>query len=397
MGEPSNKLLLKKMPCSLEELSQLIQECKLIYPRSLNSYGRKRALIEYKDSQEAGKALVQLQGLSEMLDKPLCISAFMIRGNSQETTAQKSTQTKADGNESRKQDPEINKNIQRLYACNNHCDFTQPPPPYLSYSYPPINGEILARIGESLQKNSRFYTQVLHLMNRMNLEPPFGKRSTGLLVQNHLQHVGTQTEVIPSESESELESDAEEQQRAKRQRFLPQTSSENVHHKILKRTRQMLQQAAHQASHSNAKQDFQKPTFNSPKIELKLPETLKPSTSKPETPKTGTLMLGKRLPTSELQALPVYKNYKMGEPSNKLYIKNLDKTVDEQQLRELYANYTASESLDIKVMQQGRMKGQAFVTFLKPNEPEIIAQALCETNGLLWHEKPMIVCYGKQQ
>ncbi|XP_017045213.1 ERI1 exoribonuclease 2-like isoform X2 [Drosophila ficusphila] len=113
MGEPSNKLLLKKMPCSLEELSQLIQECKLIYPRSLNSYGRKRALIEYKDSQEAGKALVQLQGLSEMLDKPLCISAFMIRGNSQETTAQKSTQTKADGNESRKQDPEINKNIQR--------------------------------------------------------------------------------------------------------------------------------------------------------------------------------------------------------------------------------------------------------------------------------------------
>jgi len=228
-------------------------------------------------------------------------------------------------------------------------------------------------------------------MNRMNLEPPFEKRSSGLMVQNHHQSVGTQTEVMASESESELESEDEEQKRAKRQRVLSApASSEKIHAKILKRTRQMLQQAAQQASTSNPKQDIQKPTFDAPKIELKLPESLRPkaqATSKPEG----------RLSSSELQALPVYKNYKTGEPSNKLYIKNLDKSVADQQLRELYAKYTAPEHLDIKVMQQGRMKGQAFVTFLRPNEPEVIAQALAETNGLLWHNKPMIVCYGKQQ
>ncbi|KAH8358262.1 hypothetical protein KR084_010698 [Drosophila pseudotakahashii] len=388
MSVPSCKLLMRRMPCTLDELAQLIQECKFILPRSLNTYGRKRVLIEYKDPDEAERALRQLQGLSDILDKPLYISMFGPRhkpesGADGATDASKSTQTTA-APAAQKQDPEIEKYVRRLYACNSQSDFTQPPPPYLSYSYPPINGDILTRIGQSLQTNPRFYNQVLHLMNRMNLEAPFAKRSSGLMVQKYDQNVATQTEEVTSEPESELESEDEGQARAKRQRLLPAASSE----KILKRTRQMLQQAAHQASHSQTKQDpIQKPTFNAPKIELKLPETLRPSTSRPEG----------RLTTSELQALPVYKNYKTGEPSNKLYIKNLEKSVAEEQLRELYSKYTTPDNLDIKVMQQGRMKGQAFVTFLRPEEPEVIAQALSETNGLLWHNKPMIVCYGKQQ
>ncbi|XP_041675592.1 U11/U12 small nuclear ribonucleoprotein 65 kDa protein-like isoform X1 [Drosophila eugracilis] len=387
MSAPSTKLLLKKMPCSMEDLAQLIQEMKFITPRSLNSYGRKRVMLEYGDSEQAEKALTQLQGLSEILDKPLCISVFGPRTSTGLTTASKSTQTKTAGTESQKQDPEIDKYVRRLYACNNQSDFTQPPPPYLQYNYPPINGDILARIGQNLKTNHRFYNQVLHLMNRMNLEPPFEKHSPSLFVQTYVQNVGTQTEVTPSESESELESDDEENKRAKRQKLMLTQSNEKMQAKILKRTRQMLQQAAHQASHSNPKVDIQKPIFNVPKIELKLPETLKPSTSKPHV----------RLSINELRDLPVYKNYKTGKPSNKLYIKNLEKSVDEQQLRELYAKYTATDNLDIKVMQQGRMKGQAFVTFLRPNEPEIIAQALSETNGLLWNNKPMIVSYGKHQ
>lgn len=393
MSVPSCKLLMRRMPCTLDELSQLLQECKFVLPRSLNTYGRKRVLIEYKDPRDAEIALMQLQGLSDMLDKPLYVSKFGPRPNADpdDPNASKCTQTQGAAAAAGYQDPGIDKYVRRLYACNSQSDFTQPPPPYLSYSYPPINGDILARIGEHLQTNPRFYNQVLHLMNRMNLEPPFEKRSSGLMVQNHHQSVGTQTEVMASESESELESEDEEQKRAKRQRVLSApASSEKIHAKILKRTRQMLQQAAQQASTSNPKQDIQKPTFDAPKIELKLPESLRPKTQATHKPEG-------RLSSSELQALPVYKNYKTGEPSNKLYIKNLDKSVADQQLRELYAKYTAPEHLDIKVMQQGRMKGQAFVTFLRPNEPEVIAQALAETNGLLWHNKPMIVCYGKQQ
>lgn len=407
MSALSSKLLMKRMPCSLDELAQLIRECKLILPRSLNTYGRKRVLLEYADPEEAAKALEQLQELSESLDKPLCISVFGPRPSSGAASASsKSTQTSGAGNGGAVSGfPDIDKYVRRLYACNNQCDFTQPPPPYLSYSYPPINGEILARIGQSLQTNSHFYNQVLHLMNRMNLEPPFEKRPDGLMAQMHRQHVGTQTELIPSESESELESDDGEQKLAKRQRLLLAPASEEARAKTLKRARQMLQQAAQLASHTKPKLTVQKPSFDAPKIEMKLPETLVPppihperreSISKPESG-ASTSKAVRRLSTSALEALPVYKNYKTGDPSNKLYIKNLAKSVDEQQLRELYAKYTAASKLDIKVMQQGRMKGQAFVTFLDANNPEIIAQALNETNGLLWHDKPMIVCYGKQQ
>ncbi|KAH8355630.1 hypothetical protein KR200_008629 [Drosophila serrata] len=407
MTVQSSKLLLKQMPCSLEELAQLIQECRLIVPRTLNSYGRKRALLEYGDAHEAAKALEQLQGLSEQLDKPLSISAFGPRANPAAGQCNKATQTAkeaaaAGGAEKKDQEPEINKYVRRLYACNNHCDFTQPPPPYLGYSYPPINPEILARIGQQLQVNKRFYNQVLHLMNRMNLEPPFQKRSSSvLLIKNH-QNVATQTEVVPSDTESELESDDDQLEetgktKAKRQRLLPTVASE----KILKRTRHMLQQAAAQqgGTHSNSQTETPKATFKASKIELKLPETLTPIATKPKIPVTHfSSCLEKRLTANELQALPIYKNYKLGEPSNKLYIKNLDKSVDELQLRELYSRFTAATNLDIKVMQQGRMKGQAFVTFLnEANASEVIAQALSETNGLVWHLKPMIVCYGKQQ
>ncbi|SPP75383.1 blast:RNA-binding protein 40 [Drosophila guanche] len=385
MSVETSKLLIKKLPCDMDELAQLIRECKLIIPRSLSSYGGRRAVIEYADAAEAQKALGELNGLSDILDKPLCVSPFGPRAANDGSRGNKSTQTKAPPSESAttaKQ--EISKYVQRLYACNNQCDFTQPPQPYLRYSYPPINAEILAAIGQSLQADTRFYQQVLHLMNRMNLEPPFKKRTSSLVVQSHRHSVGIQTEVIPSESESELESD-ETEPRAKRKCLLPSTSTA-AKEKNLKRARQIVQQAARQASHPNAQQEALPPAFTAAKIELKLPQTLKPAMAKPE----------KRLSIQDLEALPVYKNYKEGEPSNKLYIKNLHKNIGEEQLREVYSQYTTPENLEIKVMQQGRMKGQAFVTFIDLPEPEAIAKALGETNGLLWEQKPMIVCYGKQ-
>ncbi|XP_070135083.1 uncharacterized protein Snp isoform X3 [Drosophila bipectinata] len=230
-------------------------------------------------------------------------------------------------------------------------------------------------------------------MNRMNLEPPFQKRSPGLIAQSYEKEVATQTEDLPSDPESELDSDdGVEARQGKRQRLMLPETSEELRLKTFKRTRQMLQQAI---SHSNPsfsekKTPAQAPTFSAPRIQLKLPESLNP---KPPQNQTET---EKRLSVSELQELPVYKNYQIGEPSNKLYIKNLDKSVDEQQLRKLYSKYTPASQLEIKVMQQGRMKGQAFVTFLEGYRADGIARALSETNGLVWKQKPMIVCYGKQ-
>ncbi|KAH8283465.1 hypothetical protein KR018_002981 [Drosophila ironensis] len=396
MTETSRKLILQRMPCSLNDLAELMQECQLIVPRTLNPYGRKRAIIEYADGEEAAQALQELQQLSEQLDKPLCVSSF----GPKKGAPSKSTQTSRKGDtvsREQEQQEEISKYVRRLYACNNQCDFQQPPPPYLRYSYPPINKEILASIGQHLLENQRFYIQVLHLMNRMNLEPPFQKRASGLRALDGRRDVASQTEDVQSEPESELESDDEDARRAKRQRLQLPATREEAKEKSLKRNRQMLQQAASLGGAAKKDSPLVATTFAAPKINLRLPETLKASTSQSKTePEPGPESEEKRLSISELQSLPVYKNYKTGEPSNKLYIKNLDKSVTEEQLRQLYSKY--SSHLDIKVMHQGRMKGQAFVTFLEASMPgDVVAKALCETNGLIVSQKPMVVCYGRQQ
>lgn len=401
----TSKLLLKSMPCTMDELGQLIQELKLIIPRSLNSFGRRRVLLEYSDADEAQKALNQLLGLSDILDKPLRVSCFGPRAKDEtETstkTANKSTQATAGASSKDSKTPpaqaeQINKYVQKLYACNNQFDFTQPPPPYLRYAYPPINADILSEIGNALKSNERFYVQVLHLMNRMNLAPPFGPRPKGVILQPQpTQTAATQTEKCRSETESELESEEDEQQKKRKQqkqKLKRPAEPSVIPEQYRKRARQILQASkAAPATATATKEPIDSPTFVAPKIELKLPTTLPTAPQVPE----------QRLTQQQLQELPIYKNYKLGEPSNKLYIKNLDKNVTAEQLRLLYARYAPPESLEIKVMQQGRMKGQAFVEFkdqaAETSTAAVVAQALTETNGLIWQQKPMIVCYGKQQ
>lgn len=45
------------------------------------------------------------------------------------------------------------------------------------------------------------------------------------------------------------------------------------------------------------------------------------------------------LPTPDWPILPVFKNYSPGEPSTKLYIKNLAKTTSEDDLKHIYGRY----------------------------------------------------------
>jgi U11/U12 small nuclear ribonucleoprotein SNRNP65 len=48
-----------------------------------------------------------------------------------------------------------------------------PAPPHLHYLYPPPNPHILRNILTAIVAVPKLYTQVLHLMNKMNLPPPF--------------------------------------------------------------------------------------------------------------------------------------------------------------------------------------------------------------------------------
>jgi hypothetical protein len=61
---------------------------------------------------------------------------------------------------------------QASIASNLGIDY--PSPPWLEYRYPPPNPAVLENIARTLWSVPKFYEQTLHLMNKMNLPPPFG-------------------------------------------------------------------------------------------------------------------------------------------------------------------------------------------------------------------------------
>ena len=101
--------------------------------------------------------------------------------------------------------------------------------------------------------------------------------------------------------------------------------------------------------------------------------------------------------------MPKFANYKRGDASNRLYIKNLHRKVSEDTLRRLFARYLlpAEEATHAKEVPQGvvgkllidlktrgRLKGQAFIEF--PQE-EQAARALDMLLGLQLQGKPMVI------
>jgi len=50
--------------------------------------------------------------------------------------------------------------------------------PTLKYQYPPPNPDIIINIMNAIVAVPKLYVQVIHLMNKMNLPPPFGEATT---------------------------------------------------------------------------------------------------------------------------------------------------------------------------------------------------------------------------
>eukprot|EP00063_Salmo_salar_P037970 XP_014012805.1 PREDICTED: RNA-binding protein 40 isoform X2 [Salmo salar] len=101
-----------------------------------------------------------------------------------------------------------------------------------------------------------------------------------------------------------------------------------------------------------------------------------------------------RLSRDEIKRMSVYKNYEPGEPTSRLYVKNIAKSVEEKDLKYIYGRYidVSSEAernmFDIVLMKEGRMKGQAFVGLPSERSAE---KALRDTNGYVLYDKPLVV------
>lgn len=479
--DPSNTLIFKNIPKQIDNLVQLLHSLQ-IPAKEIKSFGRKRALIIYETKDETVNALDKISHL-EFGGKEANISLFRKEKQIEDDSnaknkkatrrkVSKGVQTQQDWSvESRDQ---VNKYVKKLYATDDDLCFDQPPPPYLKYEYPPISKDILDNISIALLNNKKFYTQVLHLMNRMNLDPPFQQRKEKFQTKDEHRDVFTQTDEVflnsdrktTSTSESELESSCdEEDKRQTRQNILPKRKLPPNDAQYKKKARQMLQamqkltKELSKKNSSNSSAETSQSIFDSStrklpnsNIKLYIPKTapvdvttksidinrnssaastsnfalntfsnlpqdtctknissdisinrIEENELQIDTTDENTNVVSSRIGENEMQELSIFKNYKIGEPSTKLYIKNLQKDVVAEDLCVLYKRVIHNDNvtLEVKVMQHGRMKGQAFVTFYSEHLPigdlqQLVSKALAMTNGYILRQKPMVVCFGKQ-
>ncbi|CAN6320141.1 unnamed protein product [Urochloa humidicola] len=295
-----------------------------------------------------------------------------------------------------------------------------PFPPHLEYAYPPPDGNILTNIVNSLIAVPRFYTQVLHLMNKMNLPAPFRMAlptpplPSQVPAPPHPPPPPQPTTVEEprsadlSSDESELESsdediDKRKSKRAKHEAIVGPAVDRSVAHEavgvkpaalvstelqVIKKKNPVLQiKIAPKATQKQLPvQSTTDKELDSANEQLEEKHFVTPQEIEKD-----------KLPPEEILSLPMFKNYTPGNPSSVLYIKNLAKDVTHDDFYYVFGSLfesmgSARSSVSIKLMQEGRMRGQAFVTF---PTVESAQRALNLAHGYVFKGKPMIIQFGR--
>ncbi|KAI8387331.1 hypothetical protein BD560DRAFT_382140 [Blakeslea trispora] len=250
-----------------------------------------------------------------------------------------------------------------------------PPNPHLRYVYPDPTPDILANISYALGAVPRLYTQVLHLMNKLNMPPPFGACEASAKPLLAKRKRNDDNDGLLATDESELEDESEhEQDRTKAQ-------EQQIKMARLSRIAAEKQKLAMATHHSTSSHTPAKPKI---KINIRTPS----DHSVPNEQQKA--IQAQCLPLSELESLSAFKHYQPGSPTPKLYIKNLSKYTTEQDLKDLYIQF--DPEAQVKLMTKGKLKGQAFVTF---SGESIADLALKCTNGYVLHERPMAILFGR--
>eukprot|EP00794_Sanderia_malayensis_P005483 gene5483-6168_t len=324
-------------------------------------------------------------------------------------------------------------------------------PKHLSYLYPSPTIAILTNIANAMAAIPRFYTQVLHLMNKMNLSPPFTVQTiTPPLPGDTIQLIDAcvdtnDLEDYESSEGSEIESDSQDTNDGNQLN----TSSTYVLETGIKRKRlKPMKFSSYNQSKKNKtlqQQDIDEAFEKSQqvrmkRIEFKLANNIasaftehkaerimtsneeenlscgfgvleqseaddKNDADYDDSSKNGVYISSKeielqRMSRDDLNAIPQMKNYQKGTPTDRIYIKNLSKQTTIEDLEYIFKRFitkcedSEKQKFDIRLMKEGRMKGQAFVNF--PSKLEASC-ALEELHGFILHEKPLLIKEAPQR
>ncbi|KRX26598.1 Transcription factor E2F4 [Trichinella nelsoni] len=291
----------------------------------------------------------------------------------------------------------------------------------LAYRYPRPNRLALRRISWCLEKYPEFYTQVLHLMNKLCLPCPFDDDDDQWIVadmEDDLPETELTGRCWVAEKQSIGSADRDhlkKQIRAIRSGVLPA--------KLAPRTVGVVPRSA----------ATKRPALQFPIVHLRpLPADDGPTllhcsggfgtfgpaplpkekadigggefsgaikAAEPSLPLISVEEIQRnRVDQEQMKLLPAFKNYSPGERCSRLYVKNLSKRVTDAEMRRIFGNFVqnaeSEHQFHVKVMQTGRLHGQAFLAFGSVEEAEA---ALQSCNGYILHGKPMVVAFSRSR
>ncbi|XP_073090648.1 RNA-binding region-containing protein 3 isoform X8 [Manis javanica] len=410
-------LLVRHLPAELtaEEKEDLLKYFGAQSVRVLSDKGRLKhtAFATFPNEKAAIKALTRLHQL-KLLGHTLVVEFAKELDRVHSPCPSSGTEKKK-----RSEDPVEDEKEKKELGCltiengiaPNH-GLTFPLNSCLKYMYPPPSSTILANIVNALASVPKFYVQVLHLMNKMNLPTPFGQITARPPMPPEEPPLPDEDEEL-SNKESEYESSDDEDRQSNLHPVLlpsdvfdqPQpvgnkkiefhiTTDMTTEFKKEIEKEQNCDLPASEADESNIGfgKIFPKPNLNITE------ETKEDSDEMPSECISRRELEKGRISREEMETLSVFRSYEPGEPNCRIYVKNLAKHVQEKDLKFIFGRYVdfSSETqrimFDIRLMKEGRMKGQAFIGL--PNE-KAAAKALKEANGYVLSGKPMVVQFAR--
>lgn len=441
----SKTLLIKHLPSDLtaNQKEDLLNAFGAVNVNVMRNNGKMKhcAFATFQTHEIAEKVLLKLHNLN-VLDSR--ITAEFARNKSFKKVCNK--EKKNLNEENQKEEKFVSKKCRvckRLPSIAPCFGLEYPMNPGLKYKYPSPNGDILINICSALLTVPKFYTQVLHLMNKMNLFPPFNHAVNipSVLVETIKQKVPSRKlNRDLSEDESEIESDSSSKSK---QINLPvpdrikslKRKMENLDETKIKFQKfskiQSFNQDIKSTSNISTKEVFEEVNLFKPQLNLQIPSEID---FKDQIIKTSEVNLfGKidisedksaevnkspvdedkdrkfiseklleegRLTNHDMEEHDLFKNYSPGVPTTRLYIKNLKKNVTEKELEHIFGSFINFQNEDetksfyCRVMKHGRMKGQAFIGL---PTVDVAKKALNATNGFQLKDRPMIVSFARSK
>ncbi|XP_034220578.1 U11/U12 small nuclear ribonucleoprotein 65 kDa protein isoform X3 [Prunus dulcis] len=374
IGSNRVSLLIRHLPEAIPEetLFRLLSHYGASSVRSCSATGRLRncAFVDFQNEGLAYQAQRQLNGL-RFLGKVLKVERATANNDKPSQAANKdSLSITATSKSSLVHNPTSNRDIQETEVSRSEpiaprLGVDYPFPPHLEYAYPPPDGNILTNIVNALIAVPRFYTQEVD-----------GKPSSG--TSRGRKRVKREAIVGPAVDKDVAHEDVGLKPAILVPKERPMIKKKNpiVQIKIAPKV------VNNEHKDDSITKDSEHPKNESSDIS---------SFATPEELERG------KLPPEEILSLPMFKNYAAGNPASVLYIKNLAKDIVADDFYYIFGSLfgsvdAAKSGLSLKLMQEGRMRGQAFVTF---PSVELAHYALNLVNGYVFKGKPVIIQFGR--